>query len=96
MYKRSEIKMSNDSGNWLPYNLDGTAHECRESTTKKSNNKTVANMTTTETDSMAKPQQQTSTIKLTLTLESLDQRIKNIEESFDMRIKKIEAILFRD
>ena len=37
-----------------------------------------------------------STLKVTLTLESLDQRIKKIEELFDMRIKKIEAVLFRD
>ena len=29
-------------------------------------------------------------------IEALNQRIKNIEESFDMRIKKIEAVLFRD
>jgi len=28
--------MSNHSGNWLPYNLDGTAHECRDS--KNNNN----------------------------------------------------------
>ena len=79
--------MSNDSGNWLPYNLDGSLHECREP--KKDNgNKFSRDLTNT------KPQ--TSNIKVTLTLESLDQRIKKIEESFDMRIKKIEAVLFRD
>jgi len=27
--------MSSDSGKWLPYNLDGTAHECRNNSTSK-------------------------------------------------------------
>jgi hypothetical protein len=70
---------------WLAYNLDGSLHEWRESTNKKD---------IKFSRDLAQPQ--TSTLKLTLTLESLDQRIKNIEESFDMRIKKIEAVLFRD
>ena len=43
-----------------------------------------------------KSQQTTANATLTLTLESLDQRITKIEELFDMRIKKIEAVLFRD
>ena len=43
---------------------------------------------------LAKPQ--TSNLKLTLTLESLDQRIKKLEELFEKHIKKIEAILLRD
>ena len=26
-----EIRLSNDTGKWLPYNLDGSAHECKKS-----------------------------------------------------------------
>ena len=28
-YCNKEIRLSNDSGRWLPYNLDNTAHECK-------------------------------------------------------------------
>ena len=31
IYCKREIKLSNDSGKWLPYNLDGSGHECRPS-----------------------------------------------------------------
>ena len=31
IFCKQEIRLSNDSGNWLPYNLDGSLHECRES-----------------------------------------------------------------
>jgi len=75
IFCKQEIKMSNDSGNWLPYSLDGTLHECRNK----------------QPQPHAQPQN-----KKQLTLESLDQRIKEIEESFDMRIKRVEAVLFRD
>ena len=37
IFCKQEIKISNDSGNWLPYNSDGSLHECRES--KKGNGK---------------------------------------------------------
>lgn len=40
IFYKQEIKMSNDSGNWLPYNLDNSPHECREST--KKDNKTTS------------------------------------------------------
>ena len=56
---------------------------------RKDNNKTVV------TDSMAKPYQQTSTLKVTLTLESLDQRVKKLEESFGKHVKRIEAVLLK-
>jgi len=26
---KAEIRMSNNTGKWLPYNLDGSAHSCR-------------------------------------------------------------------
>ena len=61
----------------------------RESSTTKGNDTDVA-------DSTATSQTINNNNKTTLTLVSLDQRIKKIEESFDMRIKKIEAVLFRD
>ena len=47
--------MSNDSGNWLPYNLDGSLHECRESRKGKDKEKLPK---------MAKVQPQTITLTL--------------------------------
>lgn len=41
MYCKNEIQMSDRSGNWLPYDLDGgTVHDCRnqKQTTTSSNN----------------------------------------------------------
>ena len=68
IFCKQEIKMSNDSGNWLPYNLNGTLHECRGSRKGKGKDKD-------KTPEMAKAQLQTTT----LTLESLDLRLKKIE-----------------
>lgn len=79
--------MSNDSGNWLPYNLDGSLHECRDSTSSSTKKDKGAE----DISSASKTQ---STAKITLNLESLDQRIKKLEETFDRRFKKIEAVLF--
>ena len=31
IYCNKEIRLSNDTGRWLPYNLDNTAHECKKS-----------------------------------------------------------------
>ena len=76
--------MSNDQGKWLPYNLDGSLHECRESTNKKDNGNKFSR-------DLAKPQTTTA-----LTLELLDQRIKKLEESIDKRLKRIERTLFGD
>jgi hypothetical protein len=63
IFCKQEIKTSNDSSNWLAYNLDGSAHECRESV--KRNDKP-----------QVKQEQQK---KVTLTLEDLDIRLKKIE-----------------
>ena len=80
IFCKQEIRLSNDTGKWLPYNLDGTNHEC-----KKSNE---------QPQPEAPKQQSQSQIKVTLSLESLDQKIKKLEETFDLRVKKIEALLF--
>ena len=32
---KQEIKMSDDSGKWNPYNKDGTAHDCRTKETQQ-------------------------------------------------------------
>jgi hypothetical protein len=29
MYCKEKITMSDESGKWLPYNADGSAHDCR-------------------------------------------------------------------
>lgn len=39
MYCKQQITMSDESGKWLPYNKDGSAHDCRTTNGKtKSNN----------------------------------------------------------
>jgi len=36
MFCKQEIVMSDrTSGNWLPYNLDGSVHDCKSTGTKK-------------------------------------------------------------
>ena len=30
IFCNQEIKMSNDSGNWLPFNLNGSPHVCKD------------------------------------------------------------------
>ena len=65
-----KIKLSEDSGRWLPYNLDNTAHECRE------REKGKQPQPQPKAD-IEKKQQQQST--LTLSLESLDIRVKKLE-----------------
>ena len=58
--------MSNDNGNWLPYNLDGSAHECRESVKGK--------------DKPQVKQEQSQQQKKQLTLEELDTRLQKVEK----------------
>ncbi len=68
IFCKQEIRMSNDSGNWLPYNLDGTSHECRPSTYGKG-----------VEDSSRKQDQYSVRNDNKLTLESLDTRLKKVE-----------------
>ena len=56
------IKLSEDSGRWLPYNLDNTAHECK------------GKQPQTQTE---QPNKSSST----LSLESIDARLKKIEHT---------------
>jgi len=72
--------MSNDNGKWLPYNLDGTAHECRP--TKQ---ETATTTRTTNTN-----------VKLTLSLESLDQKMKEVSDRMDQRLKRLEHAILGD
>jgi hypothetical protein len=69
IFCKQEIKMSNDSGNWLPYNLDGSIHECRPSTKY---GKGVE-------DSSRKQDQYSVPNDNKLTLESLGTRLKKVE-----------------
>ena len=68
IFCKQEIKMSNDSGNWLPYNLDGSLHECRPSKYGKG-----------VEDSSRKQDQYSVRYDNKLTLESLDTRLKKVE-----------------
>ena len=59
--------MSNDSGKWLPMNLDNSAHECRES--MKGRDKRFQ-----------QPPKQVKQEKKQLTLEELDTRLQKVEK----------------
>ncbi len=37
MYCNQEITMSDETGKWLPYNNDGSSHDCRTNGTTKTN-----------------------------------------------------------
>jgi uncharacterized FlaG/YvyC family protein len=71
IYCNKEIRLSNDTGRWLPYNLDNTAHEC-----KKSNEQPQV----AQQSQQPQPQQkQVQEPKSTLTLEDIDKRLRRIE-----------------
>jgi hypothetical protein len=60
-----EIQLTNDSGRWLPRNLDNTGHECKDK------NK--------QPQTQPQPQKVIQEPKSTLSLESLDIRLKKVE-----------------
>jgi hypothetical protein len=74
IFCKQEIKMSDSSGKWLPYNLDGSLHECREN---NNNNKKIV------TSAKSKSVAVTAT---KLTLEDLNKRLKKIEDLLYMDI----------
>jgi hypothetical protein len=39
MYCKQEITMSDETGKWLPYNKDGSSHDCRNNKNKKETQK---------------------------------------------------------
>ena len=60
VYCHKDIRLSNDTGKWLPYNTNGSFYECKR----------------IEQPQPPKQQQQQQS---TLTLESIDKRLKRIE-----------------
>lgn len=70
IYCNQEIRLSNDSGRWLPYNLDNTAHECKN---------TKSSQSQTQTQQTQQPQKVVQEHKSTLSLEDLDARLKRVE-----------------
>ena len=69
IFCHKEIRLSNDTGKWLPYNLDGSSHECKKS----------EQTPTTKQQVKQQEQQQEQQQQSTLTLESIDKRLKRIE-----------------
>lgn len=68
VFCNQDIMMDNPSGKWLPFNLDGSAHEC------KNRDKSPSPQTQT--------QQPTKQPQITLSLDDIDQRLKRLERSF--------------
>ena len=64
IFCKQEIKVSDNSGKWVPFSLDGTLHECREKDKDKQQVK----------KEQVQPQQPKK-----LTLEYLDITLKKIE-----------------
>lgn len=67
IYCNREIRLSNDSGRWLPYNPDNTAHECK------------GKQSQTQQTQQQQKQIQEQQNKSQLSLESLDIRLKILE-----------------
>ena len=74
IYCNKEIRLSNDTGRWLPYNLDNTAHECKGK--QKFGIPEVVTVTTNKPQTQPQTQNKSSS---TLTLEELDARLKKVE-----------------
>ena len=48
MFCNKEIRMSNDTGKWLPMNLDGSFHSCNQNQTSTGTKKVDNNMLSLE------------------------------------------------
>jgi hypothetical protein len=68
---KREIRMSNNSGKWQPFNLDNTAHRCFEKT-NRAGNVGARNSGVGENRKIAPS-------KESLTMEDLDLRLKMVE-----------------
>ena len=69
VFCNQEIRMSNDSGKWSPYNLDNTAHECRD-----------RDKSTQQPQTQPRQEQQTEQAKTVWTiLEDYNKRLKRVE-----------------
>lgn len=83
MYCNETIEMSDKaSGNWYPYNMDGTPHDCRNQT--KTGTKKVE---TTDKKPEGTPEQRAWIREI---MEG--PKIKELDE----RLKRVEALLFKD
>ena len=74
MFCKQEIVMSDRaSGNWLPYNFDGSMHDCKTAGTKTNQRRSATSIITTTT-------QVEATTTKPLSLEGLDVRLKKVEK----------------
>jgi hypothetical protein len=58
MYYNQEIIMNEETGKWLPYNKDGSSHDCRTAATA------TATATTTATNGQKQQQETPITVQL--------------------------------
>ena len=65
IFCKQDIRMSNDTGKWTPYNLDNTAHECKKSSQSQS-----------QSESQSQTHQEPNK---KLTLENIDFRLQRLE-----------------
>jgi hypothetical protein len=66
IFCNQEIRMSNDTGKWTPYNLDNTIHECRDKSQPQQKQ-------------VQQPKSNTSTS--TLSFEEISDRLKKLERA---------------
>ncbi len=76
MYCNKEIELSDKaSGRWLPYNMDGSAHECKNQSQKETSTGTK----TLKEGQIGTPQQFVREVMEGLKLKELDDRLKRVE-----------------
>ncbi len=79
IYCNKTIEMNdNVSGKWLPYNIDGSIHDCRNQTTKQTVPKSKKEEPVVMVNERLKP----------LTMEQLDERLKRVESFLFLAGKK--------
>jgi len=77
MFCKQEIVMSDKgAGKWLPYDLNGTVHECKKETTSTS---TGTKKVATTQSVISKHEIGQKALSKPLTLEELDARLKRVE-----------------
>ena len=94
-----EIEMSGASGKWLPYNLDGTLHDCRSSLSSPSSSppNTFATVAITSKEVEKEDDRPMNEEKIQIetndpTIKALLKRINRVEEQINQLLVKFDCI----
>ena len=99
IFCNQEIEMSDASGKWLPYNLDGTLHDCRSSSSSSSSSPpdTFATVATTtkeieKADGRPMNEEEIEIETNDPTIKALLKRINRLEEQINQLLVKFDRI----